>query len=32
MTFQANPSAIPFLVAAAVSGLLAVFAWRSAGL
>ena len=32
MTFQPNPSAIPFLVAAAVSGLLAVFAWRRRGL
>ncbi len=28
MTFQANPEAILFLVAAVVSGLLAFFAWR----
>ena len=32
MTFQANPDAIPFVVAAVVSGLLAVFAWRRRGL
>jgi PAS domain S-box-containing protein len=32
MTFQANPAAIPFIVAATVSGLLAVFAWRRRGL
>ena len=32
MTFQANPSAIPFILAAVVSGLLAVFAWRRRGL
>jgi hypothetical protein len=28
MTFQANPAAVPFVIAAVVSGLLAVFAWR----
>jgi PAS domain S-box-containing protein len=28
MTFQANPAAIPFVIAAVVSALLAVFAWR----
>ena len=28
MTFQPNPAAIPFAVAAIVSGVLAVFAWR----
>jgi PAS domain S-box-containing protein len=32
MTFQANPAAIPFVVAAAVSGLIAIFAWRRRGL
>ena len=32
MTFQPNPSAIPFFLAALVSGLLAVFAWRRRGL
>ncbi len=32
MTFQANPDAIPFVVAAIVSGTLAVFAWRRRGL
>jgi signal transduction histidine kinase/ActR/RegA family two-component response regulator len=32
MTFQPNPSAIPFIVAAIVSGVLAVFAWRRRGL
>ena len=31
MTFQPNPDAIPFVVAAVVSGLLAVFAWRRRG-
>ncbi len=31
MTFQANPEAIPYLVAAIVSALLAVFAWRRRG-
>ena len=31
MTFQANPEAIPFAVAAAVSGLLAIFAWLRRG-
>ena len=31
MTFQPNPDAIPFAVAAVVSGLLAVFAWRRRG-
>jgi PAS domain S-box-containing protein len=32
MTFQANPAAIPFVVAAAVSALIAIFAWRRRGL
>ncbi len=31
MTFQLNPEAIPYAVAAVVSGLLAVFAWRRRG-
>jgi PAS domain S-box-containing protein len=31
MTFQPNPDAIPYAVAAVVSGLLAVFAWRRRG-
>jgi PAS domain S-box-containing protein len=32
MTFQPNPDAIPYAVAAIVSGLLAFFAWRRRGL
>ena len=32
MTFQPNPEAIPFVVAAVVSALLALFAWRRRGL
>ena len=28
MMLQSNPEAIPFAIAAAVSGTLAVFAWR----
>ena len=32
MTFQPNPEAIPFVVAAVVSGVLAIFAWRRRGL
>ena len=32
MTFQANPEAIPYVVAAIVSGLLAIFAWLRRGL
>ena len=30
--FQANPIAIPFAVSGAISGLLAIFAWRRRGL
>jgi PAS domain S-box-containing protein len=32
MTFQLNPEAIPYAVAAVVSALLAIFAWRRRGL
>ncbi len=32
MTFQPNPEAIPYVVAALVSGVLAIFAWRRRGL